>query len=145
MKDCFFCNLIKNNKLENVIIENEHAVGTCQSYFREGHCTVTLKDHKKSISELNKEEYISIFKLIIKISKALEKIYSTEKTYLLTIGDQVEHLHFHLIPKHKNKCSMGHYCFDKLFEAEGENKPSKLELDNLTNMIKNNILNIIDL
>ena len=40
---------------------------------------------------------------------------------------------------------MGHYCFDKLFEAEGENKPSKLELDNLTNMIKNNILNIIDL
>ena len=58
----------------------------------------------------------------MKVSRALEQQYNCEKTYLLSIGDQVEHLHFHLIPKHKDKCSMGVYCFGKLWEAEGVRK-----------------------
>ena len=136
MENCFFCNELKSNNLKNIIIENKEAIAICESYFREGHCTIILKEHKKSISELNENEYNAIFSLIKIISKALEKKYDTEKTYLLSIGDQVEHLHFHLIPKHKNKCSMGVYCFGKLFESEGENKPSEMELNNLTEEIK---------
>ena len=136
MKDCIFCDRMKNSKFKNIIIENKKAIAIFEGYFREGHCTVILKDHKKSISELRKNEYNSIFELINKVSRALEKKYNAEKTYLLSIGDQVEHLHFHLIPKHKNKCSMGVYCFGKLFEAEGEKKPSDLELNTLTKEIK---------
>ena len=33
-------------------------------------------------------------------------------------GDKFQHLHFHLIPKHRNLPSMGVYCFQKLFEVE---------------------------
>ena len=76
-----------------------------------------------------------------KVSKALEKKYDCEKTYLLSIGDMVEHIHFHLIPKHRDKCSMGVYCFGKLFEVEGERKPSDSDLNALANEIKGIIEN----
>lgn len=136
MQGCVFCDLMSKKNLKNLILENRHAKAVVSDYFREGHCTVILKKHKKSISEINTNEYNSIFELIVKVSKALEKKYNCEKTYLLSVGDQVEHLHFHLIPKHKDKCSMGVYCFLKLFEAEGERKPSEAKLKTLADDIK---------
>ncbi len=136
MKSCWYCDLMIEDNLNNLILENKHAKALFEDYFREGHCTVVLKKHKKSISEINPDEYKSVFELIIKVSKALEKKYNCEKTYLLSIGDKVEHVHFHLIPKHKNKCSMGTYCFVKLFEAEGKRNTPAPELHTLANEIK---------
>lgn len=124
MKDCIFCNGIQRP----IIKESTHAFAYVDNYFREGHCTVAVKKHKKSISEMTAEEATDVFGLIREISAALEEIFLCEKTYLLSIGDQMEHLHFHLIPKHKDLCSMGVYCFGKLFEAEGE--MSKTESEN---------------
>lgn len=136
MQGCFFCDLVGKKDLNNLIIENRHAKAVFDDFCREGHCTIFLKKHKKSISEIDINEYNSIFELIIKVSKALEKKYDCEKTYLLSIGDKVEHIHFHLIPKHKDKCSMGVYCFEKLQEVEGERKTSDSELNALANEIK---------
>jgi len=127
--------MAKNN-LNNLILENTHAKALFEDYFREGHCTVILKKHKKSISEIELDEYNSISELIIKVSRALEKKYNCEKTFLLSIGDQVEHIHFHLIPKHKDKCSMGEYCFVKLFEAEGKRNTPAAELQILADEIR---------
>lgn len=136
MKPCIYCDLMAKNNLNNLILENNHAKALFEDYFREGHCTVILKKHKKSISEIDLDEYKSIFELIIKVSRALEKKYDCEKTYLLSIGDQIEHIHFHLIPKHKEKCSMGVYCFLKLREAEGNRNTTTSELHILANEIK---------
>ena len=136
MQGCRGCDLVEKENLNNLIIENRHAKAVFSDSFREGHCVIYLKKHKKSISEIDINEYNSIFELIIKVSKALEKKYDCEKTYLLSIGDKVEHIHFHLIPKHKDKCSMGIYCFEKLQEVEGERKPSDSELNALANEIK---------
>jgi len=136
MQECILCKSIENMTMKNVIIENEHAMAIAEGYFREGHCTVILKEHKRSISELEEGEHAAIFELVSGVSRALEKKYDVEKTYLLAIGDKVEHLHFHLIPKHKNKCSMGVYCFGKLFEAEGENRPSEADLKTLKNELR---------
>ena len=66
----------------------------------------------------------------------MELKFEAEKTFLLSIGDIVEHLHFHLIPKHKNKCSMGDYCFQKPFESEGERKPTESDKIRLAEDIK---------
>jgi diadenosine tetraphosphate (Ap4A) HIT family hydrolase len=136
MGECVFCELVDKDHLSNLILENDHALAIADNYFREGHCNVILRRHIKSVSELEQEEYNSIFVLINKVSTALEKKYDCEKTYLLSIGDKVNHLHFHLIPKHKDKCSMGMYCFERLFEIEGERKPAASERDMLANEIK---------
>jgi diadenosine tetraphosphate (Ap4A) HIT family hydrolase len=141
MKACIYCEKMAKNNLNNLILENKHAKVLMEDYFREGHCTVVLKKHKKSISEIDLDEYNSVSELIIKVSKALEKKYDCEKTYLISIGDQVEHIHFHLIPKHKDKCSMGVYCFLKLYEAEGKRNTPASELHILANEIKGIIEN----
>ena len=140
MKECPFCQMIKNDRLDNLILENEYALVTAGDYFREGQCTVIMKDHIVSVSQMNKEQYIAAFDLVTKISKALEKKYNCEGTYLLSIGDQVRHLHFHLIPKHKDKCSMGIYCFGSLFKEEGERKPTQEEQNSLAYDIKELLL-----
>jgi diadenosine tetraphosphate (Ap4A) HIT family hydrolase len=104
----------------NTILENELARVTFSDSFREGHCIVTVKRHMISPSSLEANEHVAVFDLITKVSKALEKKYNAKKTYLLVIGDsdKFQHLHFHLIPKHRNLPSMGVYCLQKLFEVE---------------------------
>jgi diadenosine tetraphosphate (Ap4A) HIT family hydrolase len=136
MQGCSLCELIDKKNLNNLIIENRHAMVIGIDELREGQCLIITKKHRKSISEIDIDEYNSISELIIKVSKALEKKYDCEKTYLLCISDKVEHIHFHLIPKHKDKCSMGAYCFRKLFEAEGRRETPDSELNALSNEIK---------
>ena len=142
MESCPFCDVVKQRNENSQIMHNRHAVALVDDSFREGHCAIILKRHIKSISEIDMSEYNSLFELITKVSKALEKKYDCEKTYLLSIGDRVEHFHFHLIPKHKDKCSMGVYCFEKLWEAEGLRHPSDTERKVLANEIKAIIENL---
>jgi diadenosine tetraphosphate (Ap4A) HIT family hydrolase len=140
MEKCLFCRPTSKKELGNLIAENEYALAFFDNEFREGHCTVILKKHKESISELDPVEYNALFELVVKVSKALEIKYKAPKTYLLAIGDQVHHFHFHLLPKHKHLCSMGVYCFQKLHETKGQWNPPEAE----TNSIALEIIRIID-
>ena len=57
MKECPFCQMIEGRELENLILENEYALAIAESYFREGHCTVIIKEHIISVSEMSKGYY----------------------------------------------------------------------------------------
>jgi len=113
----------------NTIMENELARALVSDSFREGHCIVSVKRHMISPSSMNPEEYGAVFDLIAKVSKALEEKYGARKTYVIMIGDsnKWQHLHFHLIPKHRYLPSMGVYCFQKLFEAEPREEPTEAQ------------------
>jgi diadenosine tetraphosphate (Ap4A) HIT family hydrolase len=125
-----------SEKPSNYLGENEYAVAIVDDYFREGHCTVILKRHIKSISEMEPAECTAMFALAKRVAKALEKKYNCEKTYLVSIGDMCEHLHFHLIPKHRGLLSMGKYCFEKMAEAEGERNPDDARKNALAGEIR---------
>ena len=120
MPDCYLCDKVKNKKLDNLIMENENAMVTFIDETREGQCLIFTKNHKISMTEMDTDEWRSVAELINKVSRALEKKYDCEKTYLLCIGDMVAHIHFHVIPKHKDLPSMGLYCFVKVWEEEGK-------------------------
>jgi diadenosine tetraphosphate (Ap4A) HIT family hydrolase len=128
MPDCSLCDEIKNKKLDNLIMENENAMVTFIDETREGQCLIFTKNHRKSMTEMDMDEWNSVAELIKKVSRALEKKYDCEKTYLLCISDKVEHIHFHVIPKHKHLKSMGYYCFAKVWEEEGKRETPKAEL-----------------
>ena len=136
MAECYLCNKMENKKLDNLIMENEHAMVTFIDETREGQCLVFTKNHRKSMTEMNLDEYNAVGEIIIKVSKALEKKYDCEKTYLLCISDMVEHIHFHLIPKHKDLVSMGYYCFAKVWEEEGKRETPDAEKNAMANEIK---------
>ena len=141
MEECPFCDYDKPDKSVRVITANEHAFSVVNKVpFRKGHCTVIIKRHIISVSELTTEEFHSIGDLISKMSRAMEKYYKAEKTYILSIGDKVNHFHIHLIPKFKGQKSMGVYCFENLLEAEGEITLSDEELKKMVNDIKSHLL-----
>jgi diadenosine tetraphosphate (Ap4A) HIT family hydrolase len=125
----------------NTILENNLARATFGDYFREGHCVVTVKRHMISPSSLSPDEHIAVFDLITRVSKALEEKYSARKTYLLVIGDgsKFQHLHFHLIPKHRYLPSMGVYCFQKLAEIEPERNTPDSEKEAIATELRNMI------
>ena len=127
MVDCFICNLLKQEKIDNLIMENEHAIVTFIDETREGQCLISTKKHRRRMSDMDPEEWAGVGEIINKVSRALEKKYNTEKTYLLCISDRVEHIHFHIIPKHKDLVSMGHYCFANVWEEEGRRETSDTE------------------
>jgi diadenosine tetraphosphate (Ap4A) HIT family hydrolase len=102
MAECYLCDIIEKNNLDNMIMENEYAMVTFIDETREGQCLVFTKNHRKSMTEMDLDEWKSVGEIVHKVSKALEKKYDAEKTYLLCISDMVEHVHFHIIPKHKN-------------------------------------------
>lgn len=127
MKGCYLCDLMAKKKPDNLIMENEHAMVTFIDETREGQCLVFTKKHRKSMTVMNADEWKSVGEIIHKVSKALEKKYNAEKTYLLCISDMVEHIHFHIIPKHKDLVSMGHYCFAKVWDEEGKRETTDAE------------------
>ena len=135
MEDCYLCNLMEK-KIDNLIMENEHAMVTFIDETREGQCQIFTKKHRKSMTEMDMDEYHSVAELIIKVSKALEKKYKCEKTYLLCIGDKEEHIHFHIIPKHKDLVSMGYYCFAMVWEEEGKRETPESELNEMAKEIR---------
>jgi diadenosine tetraphosphate (Ap4A) HIT family hydrolase len=134
--ECPFCQIIGTDGPSNLIVENGRALAIAEGYFREGHCNVITKRHMTSMSEMTEDEWRDVTALVAEVSKALEIKYECEKTYLLSIGDQVSHLHFHLIPKHKDLCSMGVYCFEALFEAEGQRNSSEADQNLLADEIR---------
>jgi diadenosine tetraphosphate (Ap4A) HIT family hydrolase len=136
MKNCSLCDLLEKGKPDNLIMENEHAIVTFFDETREGQCIIYTKRHRKKMSEMNLDEFKSVSELILKVSKALEKKYDCEKTYLLYIGDALEHIHFHVIPKHKDLKSLGYYCFGKLWEEEGKRETADSEKKAITKELK---------
>ncbi len=143
MEGCRDCEMIQKADATNIILQNEHALALTVDTFREGHCLVYLKRHVISVSAVEPYEYNSFFDLIAKVSKALEKKYSTRKTYVVTVGDsnKFQHLHFHLLPKHRQLPSFGVYCFQKLHEAEPKRNPSEADRKALAEEIRGIIQN----
>jgi len=43
MKDCIFCDRMKNSKFKNIIIENKKAIAIFEGYFREGQLYGNIK------------------------------------------------------------------------------------------------------
>ena len=140
MDDCMFCDWMKNNELKHILLEDDYAIAVlAEEPFRMGQCIVWVKRHITSISEVSPEENASVFSMITKISKVLEHHYRAEKTWLLSIGDQIRHIHYHLIPKIDGQISIGYYSFIKMMEAEGTPELTDEELnrtaDGLTKLL----------
>jgi len=99
---CLFC----ITKKEDIIVENEFAYATFDSYpVSSQHCLIVPKRHIKDYFELNKEEVIGCDQLMKKIKNQFEKNDKTIKGFNIGInsgkvaGQSVMHCHIHLIPR----------------------------------------------
>jgi len=123
VKKCILCKIVKN-KLEEFIYEDKIAVVLLSKFqTSKGHIIVLPKIHHKSIDEISENDYLHIQKLIKKYNKKINKNFKPQKIYILLLAEEVEHIHFHLIPRYKGDTKGPKFLTENIEEVK---KPEKL-------------------
>ena len=106
MKDCIFCKIIKRKIPANVFYEDKHAIAFLDADpVSVGHTLVIPKKHFETINEMDKKELGNLSEAILKVSKGIMKIsdgLNVMQNNKKAAGQAVSHVHFHLIPRHKD-------------------------------------------
>ncbi len=104
MEDCIFCKIIAKQIPANVIYEDEQIIA-----FRDihpvapVHILVIPKKHIASLIDLTKEDEAIVGKIYTVINEIAEKEKLNERGFRVIVncgedgGQEVKHLHFHLI------------------------------------------------
>jgi histidine triad (HIT) family protein len=111
---CIFCKIAKNEINSHTVYEDEQFkaildVNPCNK----GHVLVIPKTHIKDIYELDEQLGAELFKIVIKISKAVKKTYSLKGLNIVqnngeVAGQTVMHFHMHIVPRNKeDKITLG--------------------------------------
>ncbi|GLO65728.1 MULTISPECIES: HIT family protein [Oceanobacillus] len=105
-KDCFICQkhkgdisaskfkIYENNYVYVGHIDNNNQ----QSYL--GYIMIDLKRHIPTLGNMNVEESKAFGLIIASVSKALMECENAEHVYAIVSGDNVPHLHIHIIPRY---------------------------------------------
>lgn len=108
-QDCFICSKHRGQiKIPGgVIYENDLIyVGHIgiednnQNYL--GHIMIDLKRHVKGIDEMTDEEAKVMGLMSKHIALGLKRCFDVEHVYTHVYGDNVPHLHIHIIPRYRN-------------------------------------------
>lgn len=124
--NCPFCETTNSNVLFK---SNSCLILIPQNIIKQGHLIITSVRHVESVANLNIEESVDMMKNIRKTVKAIDKHLHNHKTYILSIGDIVAHVHFHLIPKKITDPSIG----DFIFGSDGWRGGLSYTVDNFSN------------
>lgn len=88
----------------NVIYEDEHVyvghIDKNDQPFYLGHIMIDLKRHVPTLAEMSEEEAKTFGVIMAKVSKALKESEGAEHVYALVAGNNVPHLHMHLVARY---------------------------------------------
>ncbi|WP_343209222.1 HIT family protein [Anaerolentibacter hominis] len=88
-----------------------------------GRCVLAHHEHVGEFIELSDEERNDFFNDLAIVSRAIHKVYHPDKVNYGAYGDTGHHLHFHLVPKYKDKDEWGgvfQMFPDKYYPSEEE-------------------------
>ncbi len=85
---------------EAMLYEDKQLYACLASYpLTEGHTIVVWKDDKKDIHELTRVQYSHLMLVVERMRDKLLDELGVEKVYLMYM-DEIEHVHWHLIPRY---------------------------------------------
>lgn len=64
-----------------------------------GFCRVILNRHVKEMTDLAQDERIQVLHAVFAVETALRELMRPDKINLASLGNQVPHLHWHVIPR----------------------------------------------
>jgi diadenosine tetraphosphate (Ap4A) HIT family hydrolase len=106
MKDCELCQRVeriadKNYPFTLFEFKNSYLCFGEHQYYS-GYCVLVTKKHYKEMSDIPSPEREEIFQELMFSSKAIQNILNPKKMNLSSLGNVVEHLHWHLFPRYEN-------------------------------------------
>ena len=63
--------------------------------------------HATRLSELTREEREALWNDVCRSQSAIERVTKPDHMNIATLGNQVPHLHWHIIPRYMNDCRWG--------------------------------------
>jgi len=107
MEECIFCKIIKGEIPAKIIYEDKNVLAFLdRNQINKGHALVLPKKHYKNFLLVPKKEFSDLMEVSKKVAKAQMKILDSEGFNLIvntnkSAGQVVDHLHIHVIPRHK--------------------------------------------
>ena len=118
--DCIFCEIINKNIESNIIYENENIIAFLDAFpekNHQGHTLVVPKKHQCLMYE--KKFNFDYMDEIIKVSNILKKGLQFDGLKIINnnegiAGQEIQHVHVHLIPYYQEKCEFKSTDFEKI-------------------------------
>lgn len=89
--------------IEAILFEDKYLYVCLASYpLSKGHTVVVWKDNVKDVHSLKRNDYEHLMRVVNDVRDALLKTLDVEKVYLMYL-DEVNHVHWHLIPRYEEK------------------------------------------
>jgi diadenosine tetraphosphate (Ap4A) HIT family hydrolase len=105
--DCLICQrirLIKNKK--NPFFIKEYKTGYAvlgDSQYHKGYCVFLCKIHKTELHKLDKNFKLKFLEEMSLFAEAVYQTYKPDKLNYELLGNEVQHLHWHIFPRYKNE------------------------------------------
>jgi len=124
--DCIFCKIVKKQIPVKLILDTAKSMAFLDAFpLTKGHCLVIPKNHYEKLQDVPYDENIDLFEAVRKVTAKIDTLTNAS---LLAIhngkesGQEVPHVHVHVIPRNKNdSAGTVHSMFKnipKLSEAE---------------------------
>ena len=104
--DCIFCKIVSKEIPTKILYEDEYAIAFLDAFpVAKGHTLVIPKQHYAKIQDLPSEINEKLFNTVHKL---IPKVDSLQGSTLVAIhngkdsGQEIPHVHVHLIPRSKN-------------------------------------------
>lgn len=103
-----FKKIISREIYANIVYEDDLVIAFLDiSQTTKGHTLVVPKEAYKNIFELNDDISAHLFKIVVKLSKAIKKAFNPDGLNIINnngvvAGQSVFHYHIHILPRYKD-------------------------------------------
>jgi len=102
MSDCELCRSSENNVIWDDGLCRVVLVDGAEGAAFPGYCRVVWHQHVKEMSDLAAADRRHLMNVVLSVETALRSLLSPDKINLASLGNQVPHLHWHIIPRWQN-------------------------------------------
>ncbi len=129
MDNCIFCQIVKGELPCYKIYENENYLAFLDIFPRnKAHTLVIPKKHYRWVYDV--ADFANYWAVALKITKAIQKGFSTSFISYLTYGLDIHHAHIQIIPHYENEINPSIFPEVKKFSEEEMREIASKIIDN---------------
>ncbi|MBN9887782.1 HIT family protein [Salipiger abyssi] len=101
--DCLFCDISRGRSLADVVFQDRRFIAFAdRAPIRPGHLQIVPRTHVACFDELAPPLAGGLIRLGQRLAKALKAEYRVDRVGFVLTGNDVPHVHAHLIPMHES-------------------------------------------